>query len=136
MPLMRVENDKSALESAPQHRRHLPHSYLLIETLEVREDEQPFPACSVILYTWKACRVYVLSTYVAGTGDHNKTFVRCLGAFLLWIPFERGSGEMHRGIGAIRIDVIISCVFAHREADPLTEGRSFGIKLVIWMVLV
>ena len=66
--------------------------------------------------------MYVLSTYCAGTRDDNETLVRCFGAFLLCIPFERGSGKVHGWICAIRIDVVVSCVFAHREGDSLTEG--------------
>ncbi len=57
----------------------------------------------------------MLSTYVAGTRDHDETFVRCFAALFLCVPFRRGSGEVHGWVCAIRIDVIISCVFAHLE---------------------
>ena len=65
--------------------------------------------------------MHVLPTYIAGTRDHNETLVRCFVALFLGIPLQRGSGEVHSWIGAIRIDVIVSRVFAHLERGSLKE---------------
>ena len=65
--------------------------------------------------------MYVLPTYIAGTRDHNETLVRCFAAFFLRIPFRRGSGEMHGWVGTVRVDVVVSCVFAHVDEGSRTE---------------
>lgn len=64
----------------------------------------------------------MLPTYVAGTRDHNETLVRCFGAFFLCVPFCRGSGEVHRWVCTIRIDVVVPGVFAHIDEGLRTEG--------------
>ena len=65
----------------------------------------------------------MLPTYIAGTRHHNEALVRCFVALFLGVPLQRGSGEVHSWIGAIRIDVVVSRVFAHLERGSLTEGR-------------
>ena len=65
----------------------------------------------------------MLSTYVAGTRDHNETLVRCFGAFFLCISFRRGSSEVHSWVCTVRVDVIVACIFAHNgESSPTEEG--------------
>lgn len=65
----------------------------------------------------------MLSTYVAGTRHHDETLVRCLLALLLCIPFRRCSGEVHSWVCAIRVDVIVSCVFAHLGSQTGEGGQ-------------
>lgn len=67
--------------------------------------------------------MYLLPTYIAGTRDHNETLVRCFAAFFLRIPFRRGPGEMHGWVCAVRVDVVVSCVFAHVDEGSRTEEQ-------------
>ena len=79
--------------------------------------------------------VRALSTYTAGTRHHNETLMRCFGAFLLGIPFQRGSREVHGWVRAIRVDVIVPCVFAHVE-DSLTKEGRMRIRSMTWIISV
>ena len=66
-------------------------------------------------------RMHLLPTYIAGTRHHNEPLVRCFVALFLGIPLQRGSRKVHSWIGAIRIDVVVSRVFAHLERGSRTE---------------
>ena len=65
----------------------------------------------------------MLPTDIARTRDHNESLVRCFGAFFLCISFQRGPGEVHCRVGAIRVHVVVSRVFTHLAGGSLTEDE-------------
>lgn len=79
----------------------------------------------------------MLPTYIAGTRDHNETLVRCFGAFLLCIPFRRGSSEVHGWVRTVRVDVVVACVFAHvdeglRTGEQGSESKPDRSPPALW----